>query len=67
MGKDLNEGKFRKKYLIVDKFSKVIYINDQRKLLESDTYIGPEGVVKLRFNPFIWLQIIKVHLIYGQR
>ena len=45
MGKDLNEGNFRKKYLMVDKFSKVTYIKDQRKFLENDLYIGPEGVV----------------------
>ena len=39
MRKDLNEEKFEKKYLMVDKFSKVTYIEDQRKLLESDLYI----------------------------
>ena len=31
MGKDLNEGNFEKKYLIVDKFSKVTYIKDKKK------------------------------------
>ena len=44
MGKDLNEGNFGKKYLMVDKFSKMTYIKDQKKLLESNLYIGPEGV-----------------------
>ena len=43
MGKDLNEDKFEKK--MIDKFSKVTYINDQRKFLESDLYIGPDGVL----------------------
>ena len=36
MGKVLNEGKFEKKYLMIDKFSKVTYIKDQRKFLEYD-------------------------------
>ena len=50
MGKDLNEGKFGKTYLMIDKFSNVIYIKDQRKLLKSDLYIGTEGVyVSLSF------------------
>ena len=44
MEKDLNGGKFEKKNLMVDKFSKVTCIEDQRKLLESDLYIGPEEV-----------------------
>ena len=34
-----------KKYLIVDKFSKVTYINDQKIFLESGLYIEPEGVI----------------------
>ena len=34
----------KKKYLIVDKFSKITYIKDQRKLLENDLYVGPDGV-----------------------
>ena len=46
MGKDLNEGNFEKKYLMVDKFSKVTYIKDKKKLLESDLYIGTEGVLR---------------------
>ena len=45
MGKDLNESKFEKKYLMVDKFSKVTYIKDKKKLLESDLYIGLEEVL----------------------
>ena len=45
MGKDLNDGNFGKKYLMVDKFFKVTYIKNQKKLLESDLYIGPEGVL----------------------
>ena len=45
MEKDLNDGKFEKKNLMVDKFSKVTYIKDHRKLLESDLYIGLEGVL----------------------
>ena len=36
MGEALNEGKFEKKNLMIDKFSKVTYIKDQRKLLEYD-------------------------------
>ena len=44
MDNDLNKGKFKKKYLMVDKFSKMIYIKYQRKFLESNLYIGPEGV-----------------------
>ena len=44
MGKDLNEGKVGKKYLMIDKFCKRTYIKDQRKFLESDLYIGPDGV-----------------------
>ena len=36
MGKVLNEGKFEKKYLIIDKFFKMTYIKDQRKFLEYD-------------------------------
>ena len=36
MGKDLNEDKFEKKYLIIDKFFKMTYIKDQRKLLKYD-------------------------------
>ena len=36
MVKVLNEGKFGKKYLMIDKFFKVTYIKDQRKLLEYD-------------------------------
>ena len=44
MGKDLNEDNFEKKYLMIDKFSKITYINDQKKFLKSDLYIGSEGV-----------------------
>ena len=45
MGKDLNEGKFEKKYLMLDKFYKVTYINYQRKFLESNLYIRSNGVL----------------------
>ena len=60
MGKDLNEGKFEKKYLMIDKFSKVTYIKDQRKFLESDLYIGSEGVY---YIIVIIISLISVHLI----
>ena len=36
MEKVLNEGKFKKKYLIIDKFFKITYIKDQKKFLEYD-------------------------------
>ena len=39
MRKNLNESNFEKKYLILDKFSKVTYINDQKKFIENDLYI----------------------------
>ena len=44
MRKDLNEGKFEKKNLMVDKFSKMTYINDQKKFLKNDLYIEPKRV-----------------------
>ena len=47
MRKDLNEGKFEEKKLIINKFSKVTYINDQRKFLISGLYIRSEGVYTL--------------------
>ena len=34
----------KKKYLMVNKFSKVIYIKNKKKL-ESDLYIGLKGVL----------------------
>ena len=34
MEKFLNEGKFKKKYLMIDKFFKVTYIKDQKKFLK---------------------------------
>ena len=30
---------------MVDKFSKMTYIKNQKKLIESDLYIGLEGVI----------------------
>ena len=37
MGKTLNDDKFeKKKYLMIDKFFKVTYIEDKKKLLEYD-------------------------------
>ena len=39
MGKYLNEGNFEKKYLMLDKFFKVTYINDQKNFLQNDLYI----------------------------
>ena len=55
MDKDLNEGNFEKKCLMVDKFSKETYIKDQKKFLESDLYIGLEGVdnTNREINSFI--------------
>ena len=44
MEKYLNDDKFEKKYLIIDKFSKVIYIKDQKFFLNSDLYIRLEGI-----------------------
>ena len=49
----------KKKNLMVDKFSKMTYIKDQRKLIESDLYIGPEGVIQ---NPFQKLNTPKSRL-----
>ena len=45
MGKDLNEGNFEKKYLMINKFFKVTYIKDQRKFLEYDLKIGSERIL----------------------
>ena len=42
MRKDLNEGNFEKIYLMVDKFSKMTYIENKKKILENDLYIGSE-------------------------
>ena len=36
MENDLNEGKFKKKYLMINKFFKMTYIKNQRKLKKSD-------------------------------
>ena len=41
MKKDLNEENFEKEYLMVDKFFKVIYIKDKKKILKNNLYIGP--------------------------
>ena len=45
MKKDLNDGNFEKKYLMINKFSKIIYIKDQKKFLESDLYIRLDVVI----------------------
>ena len=47
MEKDLNDDNFEKKYLMVNKFPKGTYINDQKKFLKNDLYIGPDKV-------FVW-------------
>ena len=44
MNKYLNEGKFEKKNLIIDKFSKMTYIKNKKKFLKYDLYIGSEEV-----------------------
>ena len=51
MRKYLNEDNFRKKYLIVDKFFKMTYIKDKKKLLKSDLYIGLDGIFKKMIEP----------------
>ena len=45
--KDLNDGNFGNKYLMVDKFSKLTYINDKKFFLKSDLYIEPEYYITI--------------------
>ena len=60
MEKDLNEGKFKKKNLMIENFSKMTYIKDQNFFLKNDLYIGPEGVYYNAYNSDSFLKLYSI-------